>query len=417
VADQDKHRGSPASEAFRAGSNTIGLGIETENRYDRAAFGPAFMQDSMTLSSSSSKAEDAEALPRVWLLFDDRPGHRTQVMGIAEALGWPSESRSLVFTPLNHLANKILGASLLSLDRARSDDLSPPWPDLVIAMGRRVVPVVRWIKKQSGGRTRAVLLGRKAANIEDAFDLAVACRHFQLPPHPGRLDLVVPPTQVDATRLKAAAKRWPDLYAGLAEPRVLLLVGGTTVLHSLTAAAAGQMARAAAAFAAPGSLTVVTSRRTGEAAVAAMRQAAPEAAFHLWRRDAAENPYLGYLAGADALIVTGESESMLAEAAASAKPLYIYPLQERPAAMKDRLKRAVFEASLKGGRLSTGLISAGWIEPPRDLARLHREMVESGLAKLFGAPLSLEAGPGWREGKDLAKRIRDLFDVPSGGAT
>ena len=35
--------------------------------------------------------------------------------------------------------------------------------------------------------------------------------------------------------------------------------------------------------------------------------------FHLWNRHCQEqnNPYLGYLAWADGLIVTGESESML----------------------------------------------------------------------------------------------------------
>ena len=45
-----------------------------------------------------------------------------------------------------------------------------------------------------------------------------------------------------------------------------------------------------------------------------------------------------YLAFADVLIVTGESESMLAEAAATHKPVYIYPLPERPGNVKSQLK-------------------------------------------------------------------------------
>jgi hypothetical protein len=35
------------------------------------------------------------AAPRVWLLLDDRPGHTTQVVGLAEALGWPYETKEL----------------------------------------------------------------------------------------------------------------------------------------------------------------------------------------------------------------------------------------------------------------------------------------------------------------------------------
>ena len=48
--------------------------------------------------------------------------------------------------------------TLLTLMRKQSDALSPPWPDLVIAASRRSVPIARWIRKQSGDRTRLVHL-------------------------------------------------------------------------------------------------------------------------------------------------------------------------------------------------------------------------------------------------------------------
>src|SRR3546814_3547086 len=63
----------------------------------------------------------AAAAPRIWLLLDDRPGHITQVVGLAEALGWPYETKALRFTPLNRLSNRLLGASRLSLD-TRSEE-------------------------------------------------------------------------------------------------------------------------------------------------------------------------------------------------------------------------------------------------------------------------------------------------------
>src|SRR3546814_19846499 len=66
----------------------------------------------------------AAAAPRIWLLLDDRPGHITQVVGLAEALGWPYETKALRFTPLNRLSNRLLGASRLSLDPARPTALT-----------------------------------------------------------------------------------------------------------------------------------------------------------------------------------------------------------------------------------------------------------------------------------------------------
>ncbi|MGD1880641.1 MAG: mitochondrial fission ELM1 family protein, partial [Kiloniellaceae bacterium] len=273
------------------------------------------------------------AAPRVWLLLDDRPGHTTQVGGLAEALGWPAETKELHFTALNRISNRLLGARRLSLDAAHSAELTPPWPDLIIAMGRRCAPIARWVKRQSGGHTRLVQLGRKGANVAADFDLAVTCLHFQLPPHPQRIDLLLPPTQVNSARLQQAAERWADLFGEAPRPRVALLVGGTTAHHRLTAATATRMAGEAQAFAQSlgGALTCITSRRSGAAVEEALRRGAPAATLHCWRRGQRDNPYLGYLALADILVVTGESESMLAEAADAAKPLYIYPIPAKPA--------------------------------------------------------------------------------------
>lgn len=51
---------------------------------------------------------------------------------------------------------------------------------------------------------------------------------------------------------------------------------------------------------------------------------APSSIFR-WDKDAGkDNPYLGYLALADAVIVTGDSVSMCSEACAGTGPVYIY---------------------------------------------------------------------------------------------
>ena len=79
-----------------------------------------------------------------------------------------------------------------------------------------------------------------------------------------------------------------------------------------------------------GSVLVSTSRRTGAAAEQALRGALAGVPVHFHGSGAAgDNPYLGYLAWADELVVTADSESMLVECASLGKPLSIHPLPER----------------------------------------------------------------------------------------
>ena len=45
----------------------------------------------------------------------------------------------------------LLGASLRGLTAAARAGLAPPWPELVIAAGRRTAPVARWLKRRRAG--------------------------------------------------------------------------------------------------------------------------------------------------------------------------------------------------------------------------------------------------------------------------
>ena len=58
-----------------------------------------------------------------------------------------------------------------------------------------------------------------------------------------------------------------------------------------------------------------------------MKHAAPIAEFFPW--DQSPNPFLALLASADAAIVTGDSESMTAEAIAAGMPVYLAPVPTR----------------------------------------------------------------------------------------
>ena len=153
-----------------------------------------------------------------------------------------------------------------------------------------------------------------------------------MPPHPRRIETRVPLTAIDDRSLQVARERWRDLFGSAPRPHVGLIAGGTSALHRLDASTAARMGRAAADWvrAAGGSLFVVTSPRTGASASAALCDSLGAAGrFYKWRPGDSENPYLGCLAVADALIVTSDSESMLADALATGTAVHIYPLPER----------------------------------------------------------------------------------------
>lgn len=348
--------------------------------------------------------------PTVWILTDDRPGNRTQALGAARALGWPYAEKALTYTEKAARATPLLGATLDTLDEASRLIVEPPYPDLVIGVGRRSAPVARFIRQASGGRSRVVLIGRKIP--AEAADLAVRQSYLVQPPDPRVLQLTLPLTKVDRAGLDKVRAAEPDPLAGLAAPRIALLVGGATAQYAFEESFAEEMARAVAAAAGGGGLAILTSRRTGAAATAALRRGAPRARLIEWTPDAAYNPFLACLANADLLVVTGESESMLAEAVAAGKPLTIYPLPARPLNAKNRLRLAIARASRGGGALARAarrLMDQGWISPRRDLADMHRALIGRGWGRLFDGTLNRSAPAAQDEGARLAERVAALM--------
>ncbi len=146
-----------------------------------------------------------------------------------------------------------------------------------------------------------------------------------------------------------------------------------------------------------------------------------------WRSGRADNPYLAALALADVIVVTGESESMLAEAAACGKPVYIYPVPEKPPGLWSRVEEAVVGHAFSPLRNRRGtlrpqrglqrfcarLIIRGLVQPRRNLELLHEDLIARGLAYPFGAPLETTQKTPHRECDEVAARIKALWGFPS----
>jgi mitochondrial fission protein ELM1 len=205
----------------------------------------------------------------------------------------------------------------------------------------------------------------------DNFDLVVAPRHDRLT---GANVIVTRGAVhlVTAERLAAAAAPLRPTLADLPRPLVVALIGGTNKAYRLTpvriARLAGELNAMVAA--AGGTLLVTPSRRTGAANEAALRQALAGTSARIWG-GRGENPYLGWLGLADAVVVTCDSVSMISEACATGKPVHVAMLDGGNA--KFRAFHAALEADGATRRFQGRL--ENWTGAPLDdIAELAAEI-------------------------------------------
>jgi len=365
-----------------------------------------------------SGVRQSVAPPRVWLLTGHKAGDNNQVLALAEALQWPFEVRKFSYRPWELLSNRLLGITLAGVDRAASSALEPPWPDLVITAGRRNEPVARWIRRQSGGRTRLVHLGRPWAPL-DCFDLIIATPQYFLPQCANVLTVDLPLNRVRREVLEDSGERWAARFRHLPRPYWSVLLGGDSGPFVFTAAKARRLGDwlNERVRAEGGSVLVTDSARTPVPAYTAFQAAleVPRMVYH-WGEAGGDNPYLAYLALADRLVVTGESMSMLAEAAATGTPLFLCDLSDCPRDLGGSPEHCrpwwTLRHSYRFKPLSHRL--AMWLAPrrmKRDVSRIQSRLIEHGRAVWVGQEGGAAAQP--RQDVDCecaAGRVRALFD-------
>jgi mitochondrial fission protein ELM1 len=368
--------------------------------------------------------------PVVWAITNGHPGNTVQIVGLAEALGWDYEIKELRFSRRAKIRRYFMISylfPLFGLDRKRSSPLEPPWPDVVIGVGRSTAPVTSWIGRRSAGATRTIHLGRGGGPFINAYDAVITPLHCQMPSDNRRYEILLPLNPVSDSQLSEAQSQWPGLLEGMPRPVVLLLVGGDASHFRLDANYARDMAKNVLTWAenSGGSMVAVTSRRTSKSAIQALASVCkPPHRLHRWEPNQKENPYYAFLAQADILVVTGESESMLAEAASTDKPLYIYPIPEvSTSVLRARFKKfytrhanAHFSKTNNrsfGARLVDAacawFMRLGGLIPGRDMNILHKALYASGRAYPFGEPLVTGTYQSLREAEVVAKWIQNVI--------
>lgn len=322
---------------------------------------------------------------RIWAVSDGKPGHANQALGLAEAIARRTHARIeekhiALRTPHRWLPARLVPAPLqaLTLDSAA---IGPPWPDLWIGCGRQTVAPGMALRSVSRGAALVVQVHDPRVNPRE-FDLVLAPAHDGLEEHPHIHTTCGALHRVHPERLAEAGAAWPQDLAALPSPRIAVLIGGASKRHRFSAVRAGEIAQQLARLAQTGaSLLVTLSRRTPPAARAAL-EAGLRAHARLWWDGAGPNPYLAMLAAAEHVIVTEDSASMAAEAAATGAPVHLLALEGR----------------------------AG------KLARFHKQLRTHGAARPFRLPLASWRYPPLRETERCADLVLGALHRRSPGA-
>lgn len=325
--------------------------------------------------------------PLIWALLGHRRGDNNQVLALSEELGVPFETRSLRYNLLRALEGDFLGPSLVSVEHSARRHIAPPWPDLLIAIGRRSVPVARHVRKASGGRTKLVLIGHPRVDPRD-FDLVITTRQYPVPRHDNVLLL-----PMAMSRMRSAPKPEPkeaEWLGALPRPHLLFALGGSTKYHDLLPES---MADAAARIAERaqrqgGTMIAVGSARTEAAVFEAVERAIASGPHRLVRGNFPRFPVL--MSDADEVFVTGDSVSMLSEAILTGRPVGMVPVT-----LNDTGRKWL------GADGSTGKGKG----KTRDISRIWAHLSESGLIGTIEAPVASESENPVIAAADAVRRL------------
>jgi len=292
------------------------------------------MRHPPALRSRDDKVRYARNMPPIntllcWAISDTAAGNVRQARALADAIGQTTRRDVAVRVrqPWDALAPHLTAGARSAIRDSAGQSLAPPWPDIAIGCGRRAALLTRLLRRWSGGSTFTVQILDPRID-PSAFDMVIAPQHDGVDAS-NVIRSIGALNPVDAHWLADARTRFARL-AALPSPRTAVLIGATNRAQRLDGRYFDALLdRLRAERAADGgSFLVSVSRRTPSDVVSRLRAAFAPFPSSFWAEERdGENPYAGFLAWSDRIVVTPDSVNMLSEACATGKPAYTFAPQ------------------------------------------------------------------------------------------
>jgi len=326
---------------------------------------------------------------RCWCISKGMAGMNSQTAGLASAVGYEplgqcnagelSDAAGYEFIntrmafPWNCLPFSMIPHSGRVLKQPEALEASPP-PRLVVSCGRHGVVPALYLKKKLGREVFTVHIQDPKCDTS-GFDMVLIPKHD--PTRGPNVYLTmgalhkVTPEELEAARHTPEAAQLVDP----ARPLVSVLLGGKNGYYSFSQADIDRLFKKLNRLVDEQNvrLAVLTSNRTPDEVCTRLAKDFGDNHF-IWNGQGT-NPYFEALALADYIVVTGDSVSMVTEATATGRPVFVEHLTERRTARRFRKFHSMFEEAGLTRRFEGEL--AEWeYEPPNDtpnVARLIRE--------------------------------------------
>lgn len=306
-----------------------------------------------------------------WIITEGIRGTENQCLGITQALNLKPVIKRITLRQPWKIISPWLHLPWVNPTSAQGDQLTAPWPDVIIAAGRKAVAPALWVKNQSKGKTILVQLQNPYISSKH-FDLVIT------PQHDGYSGDNVITTlaglhKVTPEIIETGRTEFVDTFSGLPTPRIAVLIGGNSKHHRLTAEDTTVLCRQLNKLASDGyGLMITASRRTGATNEKIMRDTLSHPAISFWD-GTGDNPYFGMLGWADTILVTEDSVSMTSEAISTGKPTYIVKMQGGSTRL-DAFHKGLQDAGMT--RIFNGKIENWEYTPPHDTQKVAKKIRE-----------------------------------------
>lgn len=272
-------------------------------------------------SKTSARRTYVTDIRKIWVLTDGKAGDMVQALGVTEALGIVPEIRQVApRKPWVWLMPK--GPIDPKEDYLRDGSpIAQPFPDLVIATGRRTVPYLR--------RVRSLSPNTFTVFLKDPRTGAGTADFIWVPEHDtlrgeNVLVTLTSPHRCGTEPLQKARENVANLLPNLQGIRIVVVLGGNSINHKWTNQSITEFVQKLNRFKKHSACFFVTpSRRTPPELLQAVQDMLTYTPHYIWD-GSGENPYLAMLATADHIVVTADSVNMIGEALTTGKPVYVF---------------------------------------------------------------------------------------------
>ncbi len=255
-----------------------------------------------------------------WILSSGLIGCENQCLGVIERLGIETEIKKIkpsmavsLFAPY--------GTPFLN------PQVREPWPDLVIAAGRKTIPYLKYIRKASKKECKTIYLQDPRINSKE-FDIVWAPEHDSIEGS-NVVKTITSPNRVTNELLNYHHDEWLDKLSKLKGPFIGFLIGGKSKAYNFNDDECEKIIQAINFVISNGYTPLITLSRRSPKKLSNRIKNLLINEKNLFYDGQGDNPYFAILKASEIIITTPDSANMISEAINVPKPVYYIDIKSK----------------------------------------------------------------------------------------